>query len=81
MEDIHTVIRPYEDMKKHLTDPTIGTTTDYGKDLVVNIPFNGDVKVKSITVCGGPDGQAPARVKLYKNEVTVDIDLVHDKKP
>ena len=47
---------------------------------MINIPFKGEVRIKSFCICGAPDGKAPTRVKLYKNETTVDIDIVNEKK-
>lgn len=57
------------------------THSGYGKDLVVFVPFNGEIKVKAICVIGGEDGTAPARMKLYKNVEAVDISILEDKKP
>ena len=57
------------------------TQSGYGKDLVVYIPFNGEIKVKAICVIGGEDGTAPAKMKLYKNVEAVDINILEDKKP
>ncbi len=53
----------------------------YGKDLVFYIPFNGEVKVKSILVIGGDEGSAPSKLKLYKNVEAVDISILEDMKP
>jgi PITH domain len=48
---------------------------------VVNIVFKGEVRVKSICICGAPEGMAPSRVYLYRNESVVDADIMNDKKP
>ena len=77
---IKSVIRPYEQLKKHLANPLLLTESDYGPELVVRIPFKGEVRVKSITISGADDGMAPRNVKIYKDETTVDIDIVRDKK-
>ncbi len=53
----------------------------HGKDLVVFIPFNGEIKIKAIIVIGGEDGTAPASMKIYKNVEAVDINIMEDKKP
>ncbi|CDW90648.1 UNKNOWN [Stylonychia lemnae] len=53
----------------------------YGKDLVIYIPFNGEIKVKAIIVIGGDEGTAPSKMKLYKNVSTVDINIMEEKKP
>eukprot|EP00352_Strombidinopsis_acuminata_P001904 CAMPEP_0176395352 /NCGR_PEP_ID=MMETSP0126-20121128/43341_1 /TAXON_ID=141414 ORGANISM="Strombidinopsis acuminatum, Strain SPMC142" /NCGR_SAMPLE_ID=MMETSP0126 /ASSEMBLY_ACC=CAM_ASM_000229 /LENGTH=106 /DNA_ID=CAMNT_0017768181 /DNA_START=196 /DNA_END=516 /DNA_ORIENTATION=- len=56
------------------------TQSGYGPDLVIYIPFAGEMRVKSICVIGGPDGKSPSKMKLYKNESTVDINIQEDKK-
>jgi hypothetical protein len=57
------------------------TQSAYGKDLVVYIPFNGEIKIKAICVIGGEDGTAPSKMKIYKNVEAVDINIMEDKKP
>ena len=54
---------------------------DMGTEIVVKIPFNSEVKVKSICVAGGTDGEAPSKMKVYKNEENVDFSIIQDKKP
>ena len=51
-----------------MTDNRLGTESDFGPELVINIPFKGEVRIKSFCIAGAPDGLAPKRVKLYKNE-------------
>lgn len=53
----------------------------YGKDLVVYIPFNGEIKVKAVIIIGGDEGTAPSNMKVYKNVEAVDINILEDKKP
>ena len=57
------------------------TESDYGPELVVFIPFKGEMRLKAICVIGGGDGECPSNVKLYKNVDTVDIDIIEEKKP
>ena len=57
------------------------TISGYGKDLVVFIPFNGEIKIKAICIIGGEDGTAPTKMKLYKNVEAVDINILEDMKP
>ena len=72
------MIRPHEDK----FDFSRGVTwSGHGKDLVVFVPFNGEIKVKAICVIGGEEGTAPAKMKLYKNVEAVDINILEDKKP
>ena len=63
-----------------MQDPTLGTESDYGVEMVVLIPFAGEVKVKSVCVAGGVEGQAPSKMKVYKNEETVDFNIIEEKK-
>ena len=73
------MIRPFEKKLDHTRDDTLGTESDYGPELVVFIPFKGEVRVKSICVCGAPDGMAPRKVKLYKNEETMRLRISNNK--
>ena len=52
-------------------------SNDGDPDLIIYIPFNSQVNIKSMTVIGGEDGSSPAKVKLFtnKNENVVDFDL------
>jgi hypothetical protein len=34
--------------------------SSYGKDLVVFVPFQGEIRVKSIVIIGGHEGTAPS---------------------
>lgn len=59
----------------------LGTESDYGVDMVVYIPFKGEMRIKSICVVGGFEGSSPSKLKLYKNENNVDISIIEEKKP
>ena len=37
--------------------------------------------MKAICVAGGPDGAAPSKMKVYKNEENVDFSIIEDKRP
>merc|ERR1712070_738488 len=52
-----------------------------GKDMVIVVPFKCEVRVKSICLISGDDGEAPQTLKLCKNEAVVDIDIQEDKTP
>ena len=73
------VIRPMADKLDNSGGPPI--TSAYGPDLVLVIPFNSEVKVKTILVIGGDEGRAPASLKVYKNEENADISIIEDKAP
>jgi len=45
-------------------------------ELLLYIPFNSAVKMKSITMIGGEDGTSPAIVKLFVNVENPDFDLI-----
>ena len=38
--------------------------SDADEELLFNIPFTGDVKLKGLIVMGGEDGYHPSKVKL-----------------
>lgn len=57
--------------------------------MLINIPFNGCVKLKSIILIGGEDGSHPKKMRLFNNKPYMsfdnttsvadqEIDLVHD---
>lgn len=41
--------------------------SDVDDELLFNIPFTGNVKLKGIIIVGGPDSTHPSTVKLFKN--------------
>ena len=73
-----SIVRPLEDKNKY-GDNIL--KSGYGKDMVIVIPFNCEVRVKSICMVSGDDGEAPKEMKLYKNEEAVDISIQEDKTP
>ena len=79
-EGHRSVLRPFSNQLEHTEKPHLGTETDWGKDMVINIPFGGEVKLQSVCVIGADNGRAPRRVKLWKNEVGVGIDIIEGKK-
>ncbi|KAG7208521.1 hypothetical protein KM043_014740 [Ampulex compressa] len=67
-----TVFKPWEDKldkEKYVESDTDG-------ELLFNIPFTGNVKLKGIIVIGGEDEYHPNRVKLYKNRPHMTFDDV-----
>ena len=81
IDSIQKVIRPYERKTAFRQDPSLTMQADMGTELVVKIPFNSEVKVKAICVAGGNDGDAPSKMKVYKNEENVDFSILEDKRP
>lgn len=48
--------------------------SDDDEELLFNIPFTGNVKLKGIVVIGGEDDTHPAAMKLYKNRPHMTFD-------
>ena len=66
------IVRPLENKNDYSNG---SLRSGYGKDMVLVIPFSCEVRVKSICLIGGDDGEAPSKLKLYKNEEAVDINI------
>ena len=81
VDSAQKVLRPIEQKRAFLHDESLTMKADYGTELVVKIPFNSEVKVKSICVAGGHEGDAPSKMKVYKNEENVDFSIIEDKRP
>jgi len=77
---IRTVIRSLEDKLAFDENREMETESDYGPELVVFVPFKGDMRIKAICVIGEGGGQAPSSVKLYRNVDSVDCDIIEDRK-
>ncbi|KAL5227755.1 hypothetical protein ABZP36_016020 [Zizania latifolia] len=50
-------------------------------ELLVFIPFTSDVKVKSISVVGGPDGTSPSRMRAFINREGIDFSDAQNMQP
>eukprot|EP01137_Pigoraptor_chileana_P010014 Opistho-2@59076 len=50
--------------------------SDADEQLIVYIPFTGDVKLKSICVIGGDNGAHPKKMKAFTNRDNIDFDNV-----
>ena len=50
-------------------------------ELLIYIPFNSAVKMKSMTMIGGEDGTSPAVIKLFVNKENPDFDLIEGSTP
>ena len=48
--------------------------------MVIKIPFNCEVRVKSICFISGDEGEAPSKLKLYKDLEGVDISIQEERK-
>lgn len=54
---IRSILRPLDE-KMNFNDKVCESA--YGKDLVVFVPFNGEIKIKAVIVIGGDEGTAPS---------------------
>jgi hypothetical protein len=50
-------------------------------ELLIYIPFNAAVKMKSMTLIGGEDSSAPSFIKLFVNLDQPDFDLIESGVP
>ncbi|XP_075525962.1 PITH domain-containing protein CG6153 isoform X3 [Dermacentor variabilis] len=48
--------------------------SDADEELLFNIPFTGNVKLKSILVVGGDAGMHPSKVRMFKNRPRMTFD-------
>lgn len=48
--------------------------SDADQELLLNIPFTGNVKLKGVVVIGADDESHPAKMKLYKNRPRMTFD-------
>lgn len=64
------VFKPYE-MRLDFTD---FVASDCDQELLFNIPFTGNIKLKGIRVIGPSDGSHPKKVRLFKNRPKMTFD-------
>ncbi|XP_065356801.1 PITH domain-containing protein GA19395 [Calliphora vicina] len=69
------VFKPYE---KRL-DLTEFVQSDADEELLFNIPFTGNVKLKGIIVAGANDDSHPNKMRLFKNRPAMTFDDVRGK--
>ena len=53
-------------------------SADDDPELIVHVPFNVDVKIKSLCIIGGPEGSSPGRVRAFLNRDDIDFSNVED---
>ncbi|XP_076237524.1 PITH domain-containing protein GA19395 [Calliopsis andreniformis] len=67
-----TVFKPWENK----LDRSKYVESDEENELLFNIPFTGNIKLKGIIVIGGEDDLNPNKVRLYKNRPNMTFDEV-----
>lgn len=70
------VFKPYE---QRLDFESGFVESDCDQELLFNIPFSGNIKLKGIRVIGANDDSHPRRVKLFKNRPKMTFDEIHAK--
>lgn len=70
------VFKPYADRN----DETDYVNTDCDPEIIFNIPFHGNVKLKSFIIKGG-EGNHPTKVLLFKNKLSMTFDDCQRKQP
>ena len=54
-------------------------SSDADEELLFNIPFTGNIKLKGIIIMGGSHGHHPSKVKLFKNRPHMTFDDAQSK--
>lgn len=64
------VFKPWDER----LDTTKFVQSDVDEELLFNVPFVGQVKLKGIVVIGGENGDHPSKMKLFKNRPFMTFD-------
>ncbi|KAG5897260.1 hypothetical protein JTB14_013161 [Gonioctena quinquepunctata] len=67
-----TVFKPWEDRLNF----DVFVESDADEELLFNIPFTGNVKLKGIKVIGEDNDNHPAKMRIYKNRPSMTFDDV-----
>ncbi|KAG2018094.1 hypothetical protein CC2G_007544 [Coprinopsis cinerea AmutBmut pab1-1] len=71
------VIKPWHER----TDETKYLESDADDQLIIRIPFTGNVKLRSLLLKAGPGEKTPEKIILFASEPNLDFDSVNEKKP
>ena len=55
--------------------------SDADEQLLIFVPFTGDVKLKSITLAVPADDSHPTKLKVFTNREGIDFDLAESLRP
>lgn len=72
------VFKPYSERHNH--DTFLDSEED-DPQLIIHIPFISPVKVRAITVLGGPAGSSPSRMLAFLNKESLDFSDVEATPP
>lgn len=53
--------------------------SDADEELLFNIPFTGNIKLKGITIIGADDNSHPDKVRIFKNRPKLSFDDASSK--
>lgn len=69
-ESAKQIFRPWDDRK----DFSKFVESDADEELLINVPFTGNVKLKSVVIIGGQESSAPNQLRLFKNRPHMTFD-------
>mmetsp|Transcript_31995 Transcript_31995/g.50108 ORF Transcript_31995/g.50108 Transcript_31995/m.50108 type:complete len:214 (-) Transcript_31995:171-812(-) len=74
---VRNIFKPFD---KRM-DKTKFLRSDCDEELIIHIPFTGSVKLTSICIIGMSEGSSAAKLKLFKNNSTLDFSSAESAKP
>jgi hypothetical protein len=73
------VFRPWPQRTIPLEQPLLSDEDD--PELLLHVPFDGQVKLTAICVIGGPEGRAPTKLRVFVNRDDLDFAAVQGMAP
>jgi len=77
VEEGSVVIKPWHQR----LDETKSLESDADDQIIIRVPFTGSVRLRSLLLKTGPEGQTPSKVALYANEAGLDFEDIANKTP